>query len=912
MRSGCVVTRCHKKPKTFFDGYCCHQDRIFTFGGIYLKNTPMKVLTPLLRWTGFTALLLFMVSCHHPPVPGYFDRPLKNNWMVFSADSVKVSGKKISMSGFRVSHAYAASVPSTVMHVLVQNGLYKDIFRDMNLKQVSPAPFKHPWWFRRIFRLKEVPQTLLLRFNGINYSADVWLNGKKIGDHDSLKNPFRQFVLNISKDVKEGENVLAVKVYPPQAGDFTIGFVDWNPAPPDQNMGLFRGVSLEACTETGVSEPYVVSNLDKSMDRASLTASVIVTNYTSVEQFGKVFLNIAGKTVSKPVTLLPGASRKIIFSPQEFPELVINHPKLWWPYTLGIPHLYKATFSFHNAGKATDSKTIRFGIRTVSDFYTKQGFRGFKINGHKILIRGGGWVDHLFLDDTPQSNRYQLEYVKNMHLNAIRLEGFWGNSENLYSLCDSMGILVMAGWSCQWEWQNLIKKKCDPKYGGITSAADIALMSDAWHDQIVWLRHHPSIFAWLAGSDKIPSPAAEKRYLNILSQVDSTRVYLASAKEWTSTVGPSAVKMRGPYAYEPPVYWFADTAYGGAFGFNTETGPGAQIPPLESIKKMLSPAHQWPIDSVWNYHCGRHMFGKLDRFVKALNLRYGKSASLAEFTRKAQVMEYEIMRPMFEAFSARRYRATGVIQWMLNSAWPEMYWQLYDVYLMPNGAFYGAQKAGQPYHTVYDYSRHALYVVNDRLQDKNGCTLQVRVYDKNSMLRYEKKFKLNLKANAAYEIMRLPEFAWVKDIYFLDLRLQDRHGKEIDNNFYWLSKKPDVLDYHLKPHGWYFYTLSGQYADFTALNTLPKAKVAARILKKTERKGKTVFVVELNNHNSKIAFFEHVALVNKRDGKTILPVLWSDNDVSLLPGETRLLTATFDRHSLQDKIPELEISGYNQ
>ncbi|HFB62113.1 MAG TPA: glycoside hydrolase family 2, partial [Bacteroidetes bacterium] len=520
--------------------------------------------------------------------------------------------------------------------------------------------------------------------------------------------------------------------------------------------------------------------------------------------------------------------------------LTIRNPKLWWPHTLGTPHLYRASFSFHNAGKITDRKSVVFGIRKVSDFYTKQGFRGFKINGKKILVRGGGWVDHLFLDDTPESNRNQLEYVKNMNLNTIRLEGFWGNSQSLYSLCDSLGIMVMAGWSCQWEWENLVKKKVDPKYGGVISKADIALMSDAWHDQIVWLRNHPAIFAWFGGSDKIPSPAAEKSYLHILSQIDSTRIYLASAKEWTSTVGPSAVKMRGPYAYEPPVYWFADTAYGGAFGFNTETGPGAQIPPVESIKKMLSPQHLWPVDSVWDYHCGRHMFGKLDRFTKALALRYGTSRSLAEFARKAQVMEYEIMRPMFEAFSARRYVSTGVIQWMLNSAWPEMYWQLYDYYLMPTGAFYGAQKASQPYHTVYDYARRALYVVNDRLQDKNNCTLHVRVYDPQSQLKYEKKIGVNLPANSSKEVLKLPQFPWLKTICFVDLRLTDSSGKEIDNNFYWLSKKRDILDYNLKPNGWYFYTLTSQYADFTALNKLPEVAVNYKITWRKKGKGFTV------------------------------------------------------------------------
>ena len=866
----------------------------------------------LFRFVLFATVFLILSSCSQNSGNSYYKKELRKNWIVFRADAKTPSGKMVSSKDFKIKNGYPASIPSTVLHVLVENGVYKNIYKDMNLKKIPVEQFQKPWWYRTEFNLKKVPQTLLLRFNGINYKADVWLNGRQIARHSELKNSFRQFTLNISKGTKKGKNVLAVLVYPPKVGDFTMGFVDWNPAPPDNNMGIFRGVYLEACNEVGISKPFIVSTLSDNFTKAALTASVQVTNYTQTEQFGKVFLKIDGKTISKPVTLIARESKKVIFNPKEFPELNIQNPKLWWPHTLGTPHLYHAEFTFHNAGKITDSKSIDFGIRKVSDFYTKQGFRGFKINGKKILIRGGGWVDHLLLDDTPESNRNQLEYVKNMNLNTIRMEGFWGNSPSLYSLADSMGIMIMVGWSCQWEWENLMHVKCDAKYGGITSPSDIAMMSDAWRDQIVWLRNHPSIFVWLGGSDKIPSPAAEKSYLHILSQVDSTRIYLASAKEWISTVGRSAVKMRGPYAYEPPVYWFADTAYGGAFGFNTETGPGAQVPPVQSIKKMLSPKNQWPVDSVWDYHCGRHMFGKLDRFVKALDYRYGKSSSLNEFVKKAQVMEYEIMRPMFEAFSAYRYQSTGVIQWMLNSAWPEMYWQLYDYYLNPTGAFYGAQKASQPYHTIYDYAHHTLYVVNDRLHDKNGCMLHIRVFDQLSNLKYEKKIKVNLKANTSLEVMKLPGFSWVKNIYFVDLQLFDNNNKEMDNNFYWLSKKMDILDYNLKPHGWYFYTLTSRYADFTALNTLPKVKVKAEIIQKNAGRNYTVFTVQLKNSNKHIAFFEQVVIVNKADGQTILPVLWSDNDVSLLPGETRILTVKIHNEYLKNKTPELVVKGYNE
>ena len=865
--------------------------------------------------TGFTVffslllLSVFLGSCSKSGGVHYYQKKLSSHWVVFRTDSAGESGTVVSSEKFHPSHAFPATVPTTVLHALVENGVYKNVFRDMNLKKIPVKQFRSPWWYRTMFTLHQLPQTLLLRFNGINYRADIWLNGKKIASKNKIVNPFRQFTLNISKVVKEGKNILAVKVYPPQPGDFTIGFVDWNPPAPDQNMGIIRGVYLEACTETGLSEPFVVSTLSSDLSEAKLTASVRVTNYTRVEQFGKVFLKINGETFSRPVTLLSGETKTVVFSPEEFPGLIIKHPKLWWPHTLGMPYLYHAVFTFSNAGKVSDQKQTAFGIRTVSDFYTQQGFRGFKINGKKILIRGGGWVDKLLLNDTPESYRNQLEYVKNMNLNTIRLEGFWGNGPELYSLCDSLGIMIMTGWSCQWEWENLVKKQCDPKYGGILTPSEVDMMSDAWKDQIVWLRNHPSIFAWLGGSDKMPKPELEKKYLNILKQYNSTRVYLPSAKEWTSTVGPSAVKMRGPYAYVPPVYWFQDTLYGGAYGFNTETGPGAQIPPLQSIKKMLSPQNQWPVDSVWNYHCGRHAFSKLNRYMKALEERYGKPSSLADFTKKAQVLNYELMRPMFEAFSAYRYKATGVIQWMLNSSWPEMYWQLYDYYLNPNGAYYGAQKASQPYHPVYDYAQHSIYVVNDRLNDENGCTLKIRIYNSRSQLKFEKEMPVNLKANSSRKVYTLPEKNWGSTVYFLDLRLFNAKKQEIDNNFYWLSAKKDLLNY--KKSNWYE-TPTIQYADFKELNRLPKVKPEAIIVKKAAGKNDMIFTVRLKNNSPYIAFFVHADMVNKTNGQTILPVFWSDNDVSLLPGETRVLTVKIHHRDLKNKEPELVVKAYNE
>ena len=868
----------------------------------------IKYFQVLIIITGF----FMLSSCNKNNEPGYFKKNINENWYLISSSNVDASGDKITTSNIDLNGWYPVTLPSTVLHGLVENGVYKDIFVDENINDIPKDQFKVSWWYRKEFDIASLPQTLLLGFEGVNYKANVWLNGKKIADTSVLKNTFRHFRFDVTKYIKKGKNVLAVEVFPPKAGDFSIGFVDWNPAPPDNNMGIFRNVFLEAYNKVGVSEPYIVTDLSDDNSKAFLTASVKLKNSSGKNVKGELTVELNGKIIKKSVELKKGEEKKVVLSPEEFKGLIVDNPKLWWPYTYGEPHLYHATFEFNESGNITDKKDIDFGIRTVSDFRTADGHRGFKINGKKILIRGGGWVDRLLLDDTPESIRHQLEYVKDMNFNTVRLEGFWGKDQTLYDLCDRMGILIMVGWSCHWEWEDYLGTFCDEKYGGILESDDIDMMSKAWQDQIVWLRNHPAIFTWLSGSDCVPKPELEEKYFEVFKEYDTTRVYLASAKEWDiSLAGPTGVKMRGPYAYEPPVYWFADTLYGGAFGFNTETGPGAQVPPLESIEKMLSDKHRWPIDSMWEFHCGRHEFNTLDRYTTALEKRYGKAGSLEDYVKKAQVLNYELMRPMFEAFSAYRYNATGVIQWMLNSAWPEMYWQLYDYYLMPNGAYYGAKKGSEQLHLIYDYAKNSIFAVNDKLENIKAVKAKITVYDINSKVKFAKYIKFGLNGNSSKEILNFPDFDWNKSVCFIDLRLYDNANNEIDNNFYWVSHKKDILDYKAKVEPWYYHTPSKQYADFTALNKMSKASVKS-VMKSSKNNERTEFTVELKNESEAIAFFVNLNIVDKTNGQTILPVLWSDNYISLLPGETRFVKATIENIVLEGKSPELNIKWYNK
>jgi exo-1,4-beta-D-glucosaminidase len=423
------------------------------------------------------------------------------------------------------------------------------------------------------------------------------------------------------------------------------------------------------------------------------------------------------------------------------------------------------------------------------------------------------------------------------------------------------------------------------EYGGVLEPEEMDLVALSLADQMRYLRNHPSIFTWVLASDLLPHPDLERRYEMVLEEVDPTRPPLVSCGWYTSEVsGPSGVKMSGPYDWVPPVYWWEDRENGGAYGFNTETGPGPQPPPLESMRRMIPEEDLWPLGEVWNYHCGRNEFNDMDRYVEALDRRYGPSRSVEEFLFKAQAASYEAIRPMFESFAVNRPLTTGLIQWMLNSAWPETYWQLYDWYLMPNGAFYGTRAGSQPLNLSYNYADKTVYAVNDSRLSAEGLTAAVRAYDLSAQEILGQDFEIELPPAGSRPLLALKNLDPPSPVWFLDLRLRDASGTEVARNFYWLSTRPDVLDYE---NNLWFVTPTKEYADFTALDDLPEVELEVSAF----GNGAEV-TVQLSNPTDALAFFVELRVVDA-EGVSILPVLWDDNYVSILPGESRELRARF-------------------
>jgi len=855
-----------------------------------------------------------------------FSKILSDHWKLQSSRLADQGGKEISNPDYNTDGWIPTEVPATVLASLVKNHIYKDPYFGTNLKDIPQEQFQVPWWYRTDFDLQphQARSTVLLSFGGLNYKAIIWLNGQQIATSQTASGAYRRIKLNVSDNVVPGNNILAVEVIPPKAGDFSIGFVDWNIDPPDKNMGIFREVTLHFNKGVSLENSFVKTDFDIEFPKqAALTITTELVNHSNKTISGNLKGAIDKLQFSKSVTLSPGEHKNVSFTPEEYLELIILNPELWWPNNFGKPSLYKLELLFENNKEVSDINEVVFGIRKVEDYLNNEGHRGFKINGKEVLIKGAGWTDDLLLQDTHESLEAQIAYVKHMNLNCIRLEGFWGKDQKLYELCDQHGILIMAGWSCQWEHEQYLGKPVDPLYGGVTEPEEIKLIAQSWEDQLLWLRNHPSVFVWSVASDKTPHPELEKKYIETFNKYDNTRPYLNSTggvgseqgiiteEEVVSEIsGSSGVKMLGPYAYTPPVYWYTDKKLGGAYGFNTETCPGANVPPLESIKKMIPKVHLWPIDDTWEVHCGKNEFSTLDRFQKAIDKRYGKAKDVADFARKAQLLNYELMRPMFEAFQANKSIATGVVQWMLNSALPSMYWQLYDSYLMPNGAFYGTKKACEPLHLLYNYGDHSIHIINDHLHPVNNHRAHIRIFDINSSELFNNIAQINIDPESASEILKLPDHLLLSDTYFLDLRLIDDKGEEIGNNFYWLSTRNDVLDYDAEFEGWPFYTPSKVYADYTQLQTLPEVNLNINYVFETNG-NRQIITITIENPGFNIAFFLEMTISGEKSEKTILPVLWDDNYISLLPGETRIVQATFAKKDLAGDHPVLKVEGWN-
>jgi exo-1,4-beta-D-glucosaminidase len=853
--------------------------------------------------------------------------PLSGGWRIQSSALVREKGEALSKAGYRTTGWHAATIPSTVVGALVEDKTFPDPFFGKNLRAMpgctypvganfanlsmpGDSPYNVSWWYRTEF---QVPASgrgrrLWLHFDGINYSANVWLNGRKIAGADAVAGSYRRYEFDVTDAALPGRaNALAVEVFAPKPDDLALTWVDWNPTPPDKMMGLWQDVYLTTSGPVSVRFPQVVSKVDApSLDAAHLTVYAELHNATAHEVRGTLSGRIERAQFAQAVRLGPNETRVVQFTPEEFRQLNLSRPRLWWPAHMGEPNLYDLTLEFETGGEVSDRQSARFGIREVTSEIDPAGHRLFKVNGRKVLIRGGGWAADMFLRHRPRRLEQEIRYVRDMNLNAIRLEGQLENDQ-LFDLADRYGVLVLAGWCCCSHWEHWTHYD-EYKEGPVWGPEDYKVAAASLTDQIKRLRNHPSLLVWMNGSDNPPPADVEKMYDDILKKERWPNPSLSSATAKTAELSSkSGVKMEGPYEWVPPVYWLADTKLGGAHGFATEISPGPAVPPVESLRKMLPPGHLWPIDDVWNYHAGGGQFKTLGVFTNALNARYGEAKGVEDYALKSQLMAYEGQRAMFEGYARNKYASTGVIQWMLNNAWPSLIWHLYDYYLLPGGGYFGTKRACEPVHVQYSYDDRSVVAVNNTLRPLGRVKLTARVFDIDLAEKFTKAVTLDLPVDSNVRAFSLPTREGLTPTYFLKLTLEADDGELLSSNFYWLSTKEDVLDFDKST--WY-YTPASAYADYKQLQGLPRTtlNVSGRVSRRGEDE---VARVTLENPSRKLAFFVRLQIQRGRGGEEVLPVLWDDNYVSLLPGEKRELTARYHAEDLRGARPSLAVGGWN-
>jgi exo-1,4-beta-D-glucosaminidase len=837
---------------------------------------------------------------------------LKSDWRMQSAVTDASTGGQISKSSFKADKWYKVSVPTTVIAGLLTNKVYDfDPFYGRNFEKLNDARLDKPWWFRKKFRLAESEngKNVVLKLQGINYKANVWLNGKLIADSTQIVGPFRIIELDITKYIKHaGQNILAVEVKRPfdpnkRGGDLAIDYADWIHYPPDFNNGIINNVEIKTFRKVGVEYPLVTTKFDlPSLSVAHLEVDAMAVNYTDKEQDaivkGKINDNIS---FEQKVHLLPREKKQVTFSPASYPQLNIKNPRIWWPWEYGKPELNRIRLSLITNNQVSNELAENFGIRQVSSVMIDSNkARKFIINGKPIMLRGAAWSPDIFQRRSTERQEQELKLVRDMNMNIVRSEGKL-EDDSFYAICDREGLLVMTGWMCCGAWQ--YPERWDAAKRSVAMASDSSVM--------YWLRNKPSMLTWLNGSDMPPrDKKVEADWLAIEADLKWPNPTIASANETPSKIsGPTGVKMAGPYDWVPPAYWEADTGkYGGAWSFATEISPGPSIPPYESLIKFL------PKDSInnksldWLYHCGTMQFGNTRIFDTALYARYGKPENMMDYLAKAQLQNYEGHRAMMEGYGLKKYNnATGVVQWMLSNPWPSLIWHTYDYYLYPAGTYFGMKKSLEPLHVMYSYKSNGVDIINSTLQSFTGLQVKATVYNLDGSLKYTKEATADVAEDGTKECFTFPKIDGLSDVYFIRLALKNAKGKVESINWYWLSGKKDELNW--KRSTWY-YTPQSAFADYSSLGSMPKATLSVKQTLAKTTSGAS-HKITITNTGKSVAFFVHVRALKEKGGEDILPVIFEDNYITLAPGETRTIDCSYEHKDAGTNEPYILVNGWN-
>jgi hypothetical protein len=837
-----------------------------------------------------------VLSASNGMLPDRID--LSSGWRMQAASKAGASAGTLSEKTFQPENWHKATVPGTVLTTLVDNGVYPDPLYGGNNRpdRIPDSLCREPYWYRTTFVVpkNDKDRRIWLNFDGINYAAEIWVNARRAG---AMRGAFARGVFDITDLVSPGTRAtLAVLVSPqPNPGNphertmingtgpnggvsaldgptflCSIGW-DWIPPVRDRNTGIWQKVFLSTSGPVIIKDPRVLTRFPSAgFDLAELTLEATVQNVTERPQRGTLHAIVDGIAIQAWTELPPRAAKTIRMGAKDFPQLRMANPRLWWPNGYGPQNLYKLRLSFDIAGFPSDRKDVTFGIRKITYSVPGSDNLALSVNGVRVMCKGGNWGMDEAMKRIP---RERLEAQIRMHqlanYNMIRNWVGQSTSDAFYELCDHYGMLV---------WDEFFQ----PNPGDGPDPADLDTYLANVREKILRYRNHPSIALWCARNEGRPPPEIDSALRALMAELDPDRHYQPS-----STDG-HGVYSHGPYAWREPQAFYQ---YRESEAFKTEIG-SVSMPTLESIQGML-PEEDWNIiNDNW---AGRDMARGAqagDIYHKKIAGRYGRIANLADFARKGQLANYEAFRAMYEGRHSKLFEpCTGTLTWMSNPAQPSFVWQLYHHDLEPNAALFAVRNACESVHVQLNEQTWAVEVVNNRPELLDGLGVVATLYDLDGSIAGRQTFPLNAPGSAVTGAGALEWPEKISAVHFVRLELTDAAGDLLSRNFYWRAspRSPN---------------------DLTLLESLPVVNLKATASRR-DAKGRCVLEVILRNPTSQIALLAHLQLRRRGSEERVLPVYYSDNYISLAPGETRAVEIEADVAALRGEAPVIFIDGWN-
>lgn len=785
-----------------------------------------------------------------------------------------------------------ATVPGTFFVDYVNSGIEDTPEYADNIYRVDRVKYNKSHIYRTEFsgnpQWKKEHKRIWLNFEGVNRWGTVSLNGVKLGRLAGFMNRGKFDVT----ELVVGKNVLEVVIDVPNqhrhpeekfANMASPAYLssagwDWMPNVPGLNSGITDDVYLSFTDDITLCDPWVRTSLTADRLTAEISVSTHLVNHghKTVKAIVRCNVTPGDIVLEKEVEVPVSEETEVIFAPEEFKELVISEPELWWPNGLGGQPLYKCGISVLLNDKISDDSTFHFGIREYSYETDENGVFNIYVNGVRTFVKGGNWgMSEYLLRCRGAEYDTKVRLHKEMNFNIIRNWMGSTTDEEFYDACDRYGIMV---WDDFW----LNSKIGLPEYPEEFNMNAI--------EKIKRLRNHPSIVVWCGENEGTPGTYENGESLDrnlagfVLEYDGGDRHYQSDSRKGNGLSGS------GLWKNYPPEFYFerADNSRfgdkypaGKGWGFRSEIGT-AVFTTFDSFRRFIPEEYWWPVNDMWN----KHFFGMLaknggpDVYFDTISDKYGEPSGIEDFCEKAQLVNMETNKAMFEAWASKMWDdASGIMIWMSQSAYPSFVWQTYDYYYDLTGAYWGAKKACEPVHILWDSFSDQVKAVNTTLDDLEGMTAYAMVYDKYGVQirEFRKEFKIDIPANSVLKCFDvLNDTTGIRkltDVNFMRLTLRDKDKRTVSRNDYWFGR---------------------ERGDCSALSSLKQAVFAYHVPRREVIDGKYYLDFKITNKSDYPAFFVGCWPFNKTTGEQIAPVFQTDNYFTLMPGEVKIITFEFN------------------